>query len=54
MERMLLTAGVVFRIYQEMRRKEWRKMPDIAWFGLFFLAYLLLTWVILPRLGVPT
>lgn len=29
-------------------------MPEIAWVALFFLGYLLLNWVVLPRLGVPT
>ena len=29
-------------------------MGNALWIGLFFAAYLLLVWVILPRLGVPT
>lgn len=29
-------------------------MGDTAWIGIFFVVYLLLVWVILPRLGVPT
>ena len=29
-------------------------MGDMAWIGIFFAVYLLLVWVILPRLGVPT
>lgn len=29
-------------------------MPEIGWVALFFIGYLLLVWVVLPRLGVPT
>jgi hypothetical protein len=27
---------------------------DVLWIAVFFVGYLLLTWVVLPRLGVPT
>jgi hypothetical protein len=31
-----------------------KKQMDLLWIGIVFAVYLLLTWVILPRLGVPT
>ena len=49
-----LTVRSTFRIFQEMRTRGVSTMKDMLWMGLFFVAYLLLVWVILPRLGVPT
>jgi predicted nucleic acid-binding Zn ribbon protein len=49
-----LTADPIFRIFQEMQTRRTKTMKDMLWMGLFFAAYLLLVWVILPRLGVPT
>jgi hypothetical protein len=37
-----------------MRKEGIQKMPDIAWVAMIVVAYLLLSWFVLPRLGVPT